>query len=210
MPEYNEAGAGLLSTIGQDPDGNSGGASRGGDPGPDVFGLLQQRAGLIVERGPSAGERDRGRRTVKQHRAKIGLQLLDRPAQRRLGHVQPRGRAAEVPFLGHGHEVTQRAQVHQQQRYRQGIEANRRGARGRPGRRGADPADGRASGGGMRRPAKTPMSVWRPSREVRDDLTLEQILDMIIAIASINGDPGYSRPILQAALDGLRPGRPGR
>jgi AcrR family transcriptional regulator len=43
------------------------------------------------------------------------------------------------------------------------------------------------------------------SREVRDDVTLEQILDMIIAIASIHGDPGYLEPILQTALDGLRP-----
>jgi AcrR family transcriptional regulator len=42
------------------------------------------------------------------------------------------------------------------------------------------------------------------SREVRDDLTLGQILDMIIAIATIHGDPGYLEPILQAALDGLR------
>jgi AcrR family transcriptional regulator len=41
------------------------------------------------------------------------------------------------------------------------------------------------------------------SREVRDDLTLEQILDMIIAIATIHGDPSYLRPILQSALDGL-------
>jgi hypothetical protein len=51
----SQAGAGLLSAIGQDPDGDGGGASRGGDPGPDVLGLLQQQAGLIVERGPSAG-----------------------------------------------------------------------------------------------------------------------------------------------------------
>ena len=43
------------------------------------------------------------------------------------------------------------------------------------------------------------------SREVRDDVTLEQILDMIIAIASMHGDPGYLEPILQTALDGLRP-----
>jgi AcrR family transcriptional regulator len=43
------------------------------------------------------------------------------------------------------------------------------------------------------------------SHEVRDDLTLEQILDMIIAIATIHGDPGYLEPILQATLDGLRP-----
>jgi hypothetical protein len=28
---------------------------------------------------------------------------------------------------------------------------------------------------------------------------------MIIAIASIHGDPGYLEPILQTALDGLRP-----
>ena len=28
---------------------------------------------------------------------------------------------------------------------------------------------------------------------------------MIIAIAAIQGDPGYLEPILRAALDGLRP-----
>ena len=43
------------------------------------------------------------------------------------------------------------------------------------------------------------------AQEVRDDLTLEQILDMISAIAKIQGDPGYAQPILQSALDGLRP-----
>jgi len=43
--------------------------------------------------------------------------------------------------------------------------------------------------------------------EVRDDLTLEQILDMIVAIATIHGDTGYTEPILQTALDGLRPMR---
>ena len=41
--------------------------------------------------------------------------------------------------------------------------------------------------------------------EVRDDLTLEQILDMIVAIATIHGDTRYLEPILQTALDGLRP-----
>ena len=41
--------------------------------------------------------------------------------------------------------------------------------------------------------------------EVRDDLALEQILDMIVAIATIHGDTGYTGPILQAGLDGLRP-----
>jgi AcrR family transcriptional regulator len=43
------------------------------------------------------------------------------------------------------------------------------------------------------------------AHEVREDLTLEQVLDMIVAIASIHGEPGYLEPILQAALDGLRP-----
>ncbi len=42
-------------------------------------------------------------------------------------------------------------------------------------------------------------------RRVRDDLTLEQILDMIIAVARIHGETRYLEPILQTALDGLRP-----
>jgi AcrR family transcriptional regulator len=45
------------------------------------------------------------------------------------------------------------------------------------------------------------------SHEVRADLTLEQILDMVVAIAKIPGDPDYLEPILDAALDGLRPAR---
>jgi AcrR family transcriptional regulator len=46
------------------------------------------------------------------------------------------------------------------------------------------------------------------SHEVRADLTLEQILDMVSAITAIHGDPGYIKPILDAALDGLRPATP--
>ena len=42
------------------------------------------------------------------------------------------------------------------------------------------------------------------TREVRDDLTLEQMLDMIVAIATIHGTASYLEPILQAALDGFR------
>jgi AcrR family transcriptional regulator len=41
--------------------------------------------------------------------------------------------------------------------------------------------------------------------EVRNDLTLEQILDLIIAVATIHGEARYREPILQATLDGLRP-----
>jgi AcrR family transcriptional regulator len=43
------------------------------------------------------------------------------------------------------------------------------------------------------------------AHEVRDDLTLEQVLDMVIAIGTIHGDSRYLEPILQTALDGLRP-----
>lgn len=42
-------------------------------------------------------------------------------------------------------------------------------------------------------------------REIRQDLVLDQILDMLFAIASIKGDEQYLGPILQSALDGLRP-----
>ena len=49
------------------------------------------------------------------------------------------------------------------------------------------------------------LAAAQRSHEVRDDLTLEQVLDMVVAIATIHGDPGYLQPILQTALDGLRP-----
>ena len=45
------------------------------------------------------------------------------------------------------------------------------------------------------------------AHEVRGHLNLEQILDMVVAIAKIPGDPAYLEPILDAALDGLRPAR---
>jgi AcrR family transcriptional regulator len=41
--------------------------------------------------------------------------------------------------------------------------------------------------------------------EIRDDLAVEQVLDLIHAIATIDGDASYSEAILQTALDGLRP-----
>jgi AcrR family transcriptional regulator len=43
------------------------------------------------------------------------------------------------------------------------------------------------------------------SGETRSTLTLEQILDMVAAIAKIPGDASYRAPILEAALDSLRP-----
>jgi AcrR family transcriptional regulator len=49
------------------------------------------------------------------------------------------------------------------------------------------------------------LTAAQASHEVRDDLTLEQILDMIIAIARIQGGAAYVEPILATALAGLRP-----
>jgi AcrR family transcriptional regulator len=48
------------------------------------------------------------------------------------------------------------------------------------------------------------LAAAQRSGEVRADLTLEQILDMVMAVAAIRGDAAYVEPILQAALDGLR------
>ena len=53
--------------------------------------------------------------------------------------------------------------------------------------------------------ARPLLAAAQHAGEVRDDLTLEQILDMIVAITAIHGDTGYTRPILETALDGLRP-----
>jgi hypothetical protein len=47
------------------------------------------------------------------------------------------------------------------------------------------------------------------SGEIRTDLTLEQILDMVAAIAKIPEDAGYREPILRAALDALPPPQDG-
>jgi AcrR family transcriptional regulator len=49
------------------------------------------------------------------------------------------------------------------------------------------------------------LAAAQRAHEIRDDLTLEQVLDMVIAIATIHGDARYLEPILQTALDGLRP-----
>ena len=48
------------------------------------------------------------------------------------------------------------------------------------------------------------------SGQIRTDLTLEQILDMVAAIAKIPGDPNYREPILYAAFDALRPAKTGK
>jgi AcrR family transcriptional regulator len=48
------------------------------------------------------------------------------------------------------------------------------------------------------------LAAAQRAHEVRGDLALEQVLDMVIAVATIHGDTRYLEPILQTALDGLR------
>jgi AcrR family transcriptional regulator len=49
------------------------------------------------------------------------------------------------------------------------------------------------------------LAVAQDAQEIRSDLALEQILDLIHAIATIDGDTSYRQLILETALDGLRP-----
>ena len=49
------------------------------------------------------------------------------------------------------------------------------------------------------------LAAAQDAGEIRDDVTLEQVLDMVVAIARIHGDTGYVEPILQTVFDGLRP-----
>jgi AcrR family transcriptional regulator len=49
------------------------------------------------------------------------------------------------------------------------------------------------------------LTAAHDAREIRDDLTLEQIFDMVVAVAQIHGTPDYLEPIIQTMLDGLRP-----
>ena len=45
----------------------------------------------------------------------------------------------------------------------------------------------------------------RSAHQVRDDLTLDQVLQMLVSIATIDGDARYQEPILRTVLDGLAP-----
>lgn len=48
------------------------------------------------------------------------------------------------------------------------------------------------------------LAAAQDAGEVRDDLTLEQILAMVAGIAKIQGEAPYLEPMLQTVLDGLR------
>jgi AcrR family transcriptional regulator len=54
------------------------------------------------------------------------------------------------------------------------------------------------------------LEAAQASGAVRGDLSLEQILDLVIAVARIDGDPDHVEPIHDAVLEGLRSGPDGR
>lgn len=82
-------------------------AGRRGHAGADTVGLGEQGSRFVAQHCPNGRERDAYRGADEQQGAGLGLQLLDRPAQRRLAHVQPGGGPAEVEFLGDRQEVAQ-------------------------------------------------------------------------------------------------------
>jgi AcrR family transcriptional regulator len=63
-------------------------------------------------------------------------------------------------------------------------------------------------GGGRARvvaAGKPLLAAAQRAGEIRDDLAIEQILDLIHAVATIDGGASYTEPVLQTTLDGLRP-----
>ena len=51
---------------------------------------------------------------------------------------------------------------------------------------------------------RTLLAAAQRAKEVRSDLAIEQVLDLVLAAISVPGDTEYIEPILRAALDGLR------
>ena len=48
------------------------------------------------------------------------------------------------------------------------------------------------------------LAAAQAAHAIRDDLDIEQVLDLVHAVATIRGDAARVQPLLQAALDGLR------
>lgn len=49
------------------------------------------------------------------------------------------------------------------------------------------------------------LAAAQAAQEARADLTINQVLDLVLAAATVSNDPTYVEPILRAAIDGLRP-----
>jgi hypothetical protein len=85
----------------------------------DARGLLPRTSDLIEdlsrvrEIGPARGRQRHLVVFAGEHReAELLFQLLNLPAQRRLRHVETFSRAAEMQFLGDGHEIAKMSQLH--------------------------------------------------------------------------------------------------
>jgi AcrR family transcriptional regulator len=52
--------------------------------------------------------------------------------------------------------------------------------------------------------ARPLLAAAQHSQEVREDLTIEQVMQMVLALAAIPGDSDYLAPMLQTLLDGLK------
>ena len=52
--------------------------------------------------------------------------------------------------------------------------------------------------------ARPLLAAAQHSQEAREDLTIEQVMQMVLALAAIPGDSDYLTPMLQTLLDGLK------
>jgi len=77
----------------------------------DFVQLLEQYIGVFIEKPPGLGQPQRSA-TLQQNHAQFLFQLLDLPAQRRLGDVQTFGGTGEVEGLPQHLEVAQMTQFH--------------------------------------------------------------------------------------------------
>ncbi len=89
----HQAVAGTARTVGAT--GATGAASGSG-------GRVEGRAALVQQHLTGAGQGDAAAVAFQQGDAEAPLELLDRPGQRRLGHAEALGGAAEVQLLGDG------------------------------------------------------------------------------------------------------------
>ena len=87
----------------------TGGGAAGVGLGPLELG--QRAARAVEERTTGVGQAHLPRGADEQLGTQLLLELADGDAQRRLGHVQTLGGAAEVELLGHRDEVAQVAKL---------------------------------------------------------------------------------------------------
>ena len=67
---------------------------------------------MLEEDAPAREELHAAGRAREERRAELVLEGADLPAERRLAHVQARGGAADVSFLGDGDEIADLLEAH--------------------------------------------------------------------------------------------------